>query len=206
MMEASDQLTASGVGVGTPTYMSPEQGQGIKVDHRSDIYSLGVLLFEMVTGHVPYEAETPMAVMLKHITDPLPLPRSINPNVPEPVERVILKALAKAPAHRYQTAGEMVEALTIAVRKVAAEGAGRAPRPIATRPAPAREDVSLVTRLERTWAQPRGKVGLIGSAILLLAFLALLLSQLPGNIQIVAPGPASITVEGATATSVIAQA
>ena len=59
MMEATQQLTASGVGVGTPAYMSPEQGQGVKVDHRSDIYSLGIILYEMITGQVPYEAETP---------------------------------------------------------------------------------------------------------------------------------------------------
>src|SRR5574337_1017744 len=119
MMESSQQLTASGVGVGTPAYMSPEQGQGVKVDHRSDIYSLGVVLYEMVTGHVPYEAETPMGVVLKHISDPLPLPRKLAPNVPEGVEKVILRALAKDPVHRFQTAGEMVEALSIAVRRAA---------------------------------------------------------------------------------------
>src|SRR3972149_4827408 len=150
MMEASDQLTASGVGVGTPTYMSPEQGQGNKVDHRSDIYSLGVVLFEMVTGHVPYEAETPMAVMLKHITDPLPLPRLVNPNVPEAVERVILKALAKDPNDRYQAAGEMAQARTTAARQAGLAEAGRLA-------AHAREDISFITRLERVWAQPRGR-------------------------------------------------
>ena len=68
IMQASVQLTATGVGVGTPAYMSPEQGQGDKVDARSDIYSLGVMLYEMATGQVPYQAETPMAVVLKHIT------------------------------------------------------------------------------------------------------------------------------------------
>jgi hypothetical protein len=116
MVEGSIQLTGSGVGVGTPAYMAPEQGQGLKVDRRADIYSLGIILYEMVTGGVPYSAETPMAVVVKHITEPLPLPHDVNPDVPEEVERVILKALAKTPDDRYETAGKMAAAL----RKVVA--------------------------------------------------------------------------------------
>ena len=118
MTEGSVQLTGSGVGVGTPDYMSPEQGQGMAVDARSDVYSLGVVLYEMLTGRVPYEAETPMAVVVKHITAPLPLPRKVNPAISETVERVILKALAKDPADRYQSAGELAEALEEAVNRI----------------------------------------------------------------------------------------
>lgn len=114
MVEGSVQLTGSGVGVGTPAYMSPEQGQGLTVDRRTDIYALGVVLYEMLTGRVPYEAETPMAVVVKHITSPLPMPRSINPDIPERVQRVLLKALAKEPGDRFAHASELVSALETA--------------------------------------------------------------------------------------------
>jgi serine/threonine protein kinase len=115
VMEASVQLTATGVGLGTPAYMSPEQGQGTGTDLRSDIYSLGVMLYEMVTGRVPYQAETPLAVVLQHISAPLPLPSSIKPDVPAQVERVILKAMAKDPEDRFETVRAMVTALDAAV-------------------------------------------------------------------------------------------
>ena len=115
MTEASLQLTGSGVGVGTPAYMSPEQGQGIAVDRRTDIYSLGIILFEMLTGQIPHNAETPFAIVLKRVTEPLPLPRAINPDIPEAVERVILKTLSREPDDRYATAGEMAVALRCAV-------------------------------------------------------------------------------------------
>ncbi len=111
IVESSVQLTGSGVGVGTPAYMSPEQGQGLTVDARTDVYALGVILFEMLTGHVPYEAETPMAVVIKHITDPIPIPRQINPNIPEAVDRVLLKALAKNREDRFASAGRLAAAL-----------------------------------------------------------------------------------------------
>ena len=115
MMAGDEGLTASGVGIGTPAYMSPEQGQGLTVDHRTDIYSLGVVLYETVTGRLPYRAETPMAIIFKHIYEPLTLPRLIRPELPPVIEAVILKALEKKPKDRYASAGEMAQALREAV-------------------------------------------------------------------------------------------
>ena len=105
------QLTATGAMVGTPSYMAPEQGMGQPGDERSDIYSLAVMLYQLVTARLPFEADTPFAVVLKHINEPLQLPRQVNPEVPEAVERVILKAMAKNPDDRYQHVGEMLNDL-----------------------------------------------------------------------------------------------
>ncbi len=115
MVEATVQFTQSGAILGTPAYMSPEQILGQTLDGRSDLYSLGIVLFEMATGRRPYQAETPPAIFVKHLHDPLPMPRSLNPDLPEAVERVILKALTKEPADRFAEASDMVGALKEAV-------------------------------------------------------------------------------------------
>lgn len=115
MAESATKITSSGAVMGTPAYMSPEQGAGSNIDHRSDIYSLGVILYEMVTGRVPFAAETPVAVVFKHIQDPLPSARKLNPNLPEPVELVLLKALAKNADDRYQNAEDFVQAIQQAI-------------------------------------------------------------------------------------------
>ena len=90
LMEGTTHLTATGGILGTPTYVSPEQGRGETVDGRSDIYSLGVVLYQMVTGDVPFRADTAMGVIYMHINDPLPSPRERMPDMAGPVEQVIL--------------------------------------------------------------------------------------------------------------------
>lgn len=113
-------LTASGAAVGTPAYMSPEAGRGEQVDERTDVYSLGVMLYEMLSGELPYDADTPYAVILKHINDPLPPLRPRVPHLPEGIERIVIKALAKDKTQRYQSAAELRDAL-VQAEKVAHE-------------------------------------------------------------------------------------
>ena len=107
---AYPRLTQTDAIMGTPAYISPEQAQGQDVDQRSDIYSLGIILYEMVTGGVPFVADTPLAVLFKHISDPLPLPSKVKPDISPSIEKVILKALAKNPKDRFSSAEEFVTA------------------------------------------------------------------------------------------------
>jgi protein kinase-like protein len=112
---AASRLTRTGAVVGTPHYMSPEHCLGEELDGRSDIYSLGVVLFEMLTGIVPFDSPTTTAIVVKHVNDPPPPPRMLNPNISPAVESAALRALEKRRDARPQTAGEMAEELIAAV-------------------------------------------------------------------------------------------
>lgn len=134
----ADRLTATGIAIGTPAYMSPEQGQGGLADERSDLYALGIVLYECLTGSVPFDADTAVAVLLKHIHQPVPPVREVRPDLPAALEQVVLKALAKNPADRYQTAAEMWQALSS----------------VPTEAAPPQESATRSTSTEAASSQP----------------------------------------------------
>lgn len=110
-VEEGQTLTGTGVGIGTPEYMAPEQGLGKAVDGRTDIYAMGVVLFELITGSKPYIADTPLAVLLKQVNDPLPNLRSYHIHIPTNLERILYKSLAKQPENRYGNMNEFKQVL-----------------------------------------------------------------------------------------------
>jgi serine/threonine protein kinase/Tfp pilus assembly protein PilF len=104
-------ITGVGVMIGTPEYMSPEQVEGKDTDQRSDIYSLGIILYEMVTGRVPFEGDTPLSIAVKHKTEAPREPKELNPQIPEDLSRLILRCMEKDKAKRYPQAGELLSQL-----------------------------------------------------------------------------------------------
>jgi serine/threonine-protein kinase len=113
-------LTMAGTVMGTPDYMPPEQAQGRPADFRADLYSLGVVLFEIFTGRLPFAGDGPTAVLIAHVQKQPPRPRSVRPGVPAELEAVILRALEKDPARRWQTAHEIEDALSAISEKAEA--------------------------------------------------------------------------------------
>lgn len=115
-MQGAEALTSAGAMVGTPEYMAPEQSNGLS-DYRSDIYSLGIILYQMLTGQLPFLAESPVAVSLKHIQSTPIRPRALNSSIPQSIEDVILKAMAKDPSDRYQAARDLAAAFWKALQQ-----------------------------------------------------------------------------------------
>ncbi|MCK5634131.1 MAG: protein kinase [Anaerolineales bacterium] len=116
MAQAGASTLSKDVMLGTPQYISPEQGQGVRdLDQGTDIYSFGVLLYEIVVGRVPFNADTPFSIIHDHIYTPLPLPTAVNPKVPEVVERVLLKSLAKDRKDRFEKVEQQIQAFRAAV-------------------------------------------------------------------------------------------
>lgn len=169
--DASMSLTGSGL-IGTPAYMSPEQCMGGQVDVRSDQYSLGVVLYRIATGRLPFEGDTPLALAIKQINAPLPPPREVNPNIPETVEAVLVKALAKEPEHRFQSVAHLNSAFHDALAVVIDPEGKYTPMPmhldIDSRTLEWKEEEE--DRGVLAWFRSVRRPVLVGAAVLLFAF------------------------------------
>jgi serine/threonine-protein kinase len=142
----TEKLTTQGIVVGTPEYMSPEQGRGVELDARSDLYAVGVMLYLMLAGKLPFQGESPLQILLKHVTDEPQPPSNHNPGVHPGLEAVCLRALRKAPDDRFASAREMRAALQVALKPETRSGHSDVPTSYA---APAARDPSeshVVTR------------------------------------------------------------
>jgi tetratricopeptide (TPR) repeat protein/tRNA A-37 threonylcarbamoyl transferase component Bud32 len=198
------QLTGEGTMVGTPAYMAPEQLQGKRVDARTDIYALGVVLYQALTGECPFVAETPLAVAMMHIHNPLRPPRQLKSDIPDAIERIILRAMAKNPEDRFQTAEEMAEALRAAPaarHSVVASATRELPPPALPTPAveaPAAPDAGAPRRVgaKMLWFAGAGLV-----AIVLVAALAFSMMRGQAGNQ-AAAGTAAGQTTGEVATGV----
>jgi serine/threonine protein kinase len=174
MVESSVRITQTGSTSGTPVYMSPELGLGNAGDQRSDIYSLGVILYELLTGRAPYDGDTPLAVLLKHVNEPIPLLSTPDPAVSARLGPVIETALAKGPDDRYQSAGDLLRAAQAAVSGLSDTlllTATESPAlPTRTRPAEAGRTLAIdmaKPTLRRSPSVPLWGVGLIALAVLI---------------------------------------
>lgn len=114
-VSTASSLTSTGMLVGTPDYMAPEMAHGEQIDQRADIYELGILLFQMLTGHVPFTGSTPLMVAVKHIQEPLPSLSQMNPAIPPAVDTVLMKATAKRREDRYMSALDLAQAFRVAM-------------------------------------------------------------------------------------------
>ena len=191
--EGASNITTQGV-IGTPSYMSPEQARGEPLDGRSDVYALGVMLFELITGRRPFESETPYSIAVMHVTMPPPSPRDVDPSVTAAVEAVILRSLHKQPDKRYATAGNLAAALRLAADLPAAQPGDPAtpsPRPTLAAPVAAPNEsqdtsrsvklrftrrLAPIGRARRAWvgAAAGGGIGCLLLSVLLVAAISLL--------------------------------
>jgi len=187
--DATISLTGSAL-LGTPAYVSPEQARGGPVDARSDQYSLGIILFLIATGQLPFEADTPIGVAIKHVQQPLPLPRSVNPRVPEALERVILKATAKDPADRFESMAEFNRTFQAALAH-ALDPSRPAPHVVVPPSAqPTTQFPRVETAAERRRSRTRAWIGALAALLVLVPVMAL---AAPGIVDLVRPLPTGLT-------------
>ncbi len=162
----SEGMTEKGIMVGTPEYMSPEQTESRDVDQRSDIYSLGILLFEMLTGRIPFQGETPISIAIKQKIEAPPRPEEFNPRIPEDLSRLILKCMEKDPANRYQSTEEVLSALEL-IEKELPTTETMAPQ---RKPTTSKE-ITVTVGLKKTMLPIAVVIALVIAAILLRQFL-----------------------------------
>ena len=177
--QAGESTLSSDSIMGTPQYISPEQAMGKKeLDEGTDIYSFGVMLYEMVVGQVPFTADTPFSIIHDHIYSPLPMPRAINPAVPESVERVLLKALAKERADRYDSVPSLVRAFKDAWREAGVPMQGTSitmkPRTLRSAPGttPAVEPAAATVAAQKVPAKKRSPWMYVGAGVVLILCVA----------------------------------
>jgi serine/threonine protein kinase len=148
-MVGATRYTLSGALMGTLNYMAPEQGMQNQSDVRSDLYSLGIVLYEMLTGKPPFDADTPLAILMKHVNEPLPMPPTTGVVIPESFERLLLKVLSKNPEDRYQTALEMAQAIRAAAEEAGVQLPDRISLPLTASIAVAAEPISVISGTAR---------------------------------------------------------
>ena len=206
--EEGNTLTGTGVGIGTPEYMAPEQWEN-KVSPQTDIYALGVVFYEMVTGRKPYTADTPAAVYKMQLMDPLPRPRTFVPGLPEQVEWILFKSLAKKPEDRYATMDEMAAALEKLASKVDTPPVQvRTPPVMATTAPHVRDEITrdqLVEPQAGKSAQKKGGlpwvwIGVGAAVFLTLGILLTVVGMWAAGQALAKPAPAAVVIPTAAPT------
>lgn len=188
--DSGQTVTKTGTVMGTAAYLSPEQAQGLEVDARSDVYSAGIVLYEMLTGEVPFTADTPVAVAYKQVKENPTPPSRVNPDVPKPLDDVVMRALSKDPKNRYQSAEEMKIDLDRVVRGEEIEAA-----PLIsdeTTGLPAADSTTALPTDDLAEVSPRRKA--LAYTLIVLTFLGILVAIVAILFSLLGPKGASVEV------------